>query len=131
MVAFPLGDRTDDPVRMYLVDINTLPVNIAGLPAMSIPCGFANDADSDKPLPVGLQLIGPTSPNQPSSAPPTPTSKPRTGTNNARRSSRLRRLLVIVNFRHNGFRRFYEKGERRRVPPQYADKIHFILTRFC
>lgn len=35
---------------------------------------------------------------------------------------------MIVNFRHNGLRRFYEKGERRRVPPQYADKIHFILT---
>ena len=59
VVAFPIGDRADDPVRMYLVDIYTLPVNIAGLPAMSIPCGFANDADSDKPLPIGLQLIGP------------------------------------------------------------------------
>ena len=71
MVAFPLGDRTDDPVRMYLVDINTLPVNIAGLPAMSIPCGFANPTNSEPTagaanpapssnrLPVGLQLIGP------------------------------------------------------------------------
>ena len=58
-MAFPIGDRADDPVSMYLVDIYTLPVNIAGLPAMSIPCGFANDADSDKPLTVGLQLIGP------------------------------------------------------------------------
>ena len=53
IVAFPLGDRADDPVLMYLVDIYTLPVNIAGLPAMSLPCGFANG------LPVGLQLIGP------------------------------------------------------------------------
>ena len=35
---------------------------------------------------------------------------------------------MIINFRHNGLRRFYEKGERRRVPPQHAEKIHFILT---
>ena len=59
VTAFPLGDRTDDPVRMYLVDIYTIPVNIAGLPAMSIPCGFATPSDGDTPLPVGLQLIGP------------------------------------------------------------------------
>ena len=59
VTAFPLGDRTDDPVRMYLVDIYTIPVNIAGLPAMSIPCGFATPPDGVSPLPVGLQLIGP------------------------------------------------------------------------
>ena len=53
VVAFPIGDRADDPVRMYLVDVYTLPVNMAGLPAMSVPCGFSQD------LPVGLQLIGP------------------------------------------------------------------------
>ncbi len=53
LVAFPIGERTDDPVRMYLVDVYTLPVNIAGLPAMSVPCGFSEG------LPVGLQLIGP------------------------------------------------------------------------
>ena len=53
LVAFPIGERTDDPVRMYLVDVYTLPVNIAGLPAMSVPCGFSDG------LPVGLQLIGP------------------------------------------------------------------------
>lgn len=51
--AFPIGERADDPLRMYLVDIYTLPANIAGLPAMSVPCGFAAG------LPVGLQLIGP------------------------------------------------------------------------
>jgi aspartyl-tRNA(Asn)/glutamyl-tRNA(Gln) amidotransferase subunit A len=50
--AFKIGEKTDDPVQMYLSDIYTLAVNLAGLPGMSIPCGFA-----DK-LPVGLQLIG-------------------------------------------------------------------------
>ncbi|MSQ06957.1 MAG: Asp-tRNA(Asn)/Glu-tRNA(Gln) amidotransferase subunit GatA [Dehalococcoidia bacterium] len=53
VVAFPLGDKTADPVQMYLIDVCTLPVNIAGLPAMSVPCGFAEG------LPVGMQLIGP------------------------------------------------------------------------
>ena len=52
-VAFPLGEKTSDPVRMYLSDVCTLPPNIAGLPCMSVPCGF------DQGLPVGLQLIGP------------------------------------------------------------------------
>ena len=52
-VAFPLGEKTADPVQMYLSDVCTLPVNIAGLPSMSVPCGF------DQGLPVGLQLIGP------------------------------------------------------------------------
>ena len=52
-VAFRLGEKTDDPVKMYLSDVCTLPPNIAGLPCMSVPCGF------DQGLPVGLQLIGP------------------------------------------------------------------------
>ncbi len=53
VVAFPLGDKTADPVQMYLIDVCTLPINIAGLPAMSVPCGFSEG------LPVGMQLIGP------------------------------------------------------------------------
>ena len=51
-VAFKLGEKLDDPYAMYLNDLYTLPVNIAGNPGISIPCGF------DQALPVGLQLIG-------------------------------------------------------------------------
>jgi aspartyl-tRNA(Asn)/glutamyl-tRNA(Gln) amidotransferase subunit A len=52
-VAFPIGARLDDPVQMYLSDACTLPVNIAGLPGLSVPCGLSEG------LPVGLQFIGP------------------------------------------------------------------------
>jgi len=51
--AFKIGAKSDDPVAMYLSDIYTISVNLAGLPGMSIPAGFAADG-----LPVGLQLIG-------------------------------------------------------------------------
>ena len=75
MVALPIGERTDDPVRTYLVDVYTLPVNIAGLPAMSIPCGFSAE------MPVGLQLISPpTWPRAAYSTSPTPASGRRNGT---------------------------------------------------
>jgi aspartyl-tRNA(Asn)/glutamyl-tRNA(Gln) amidotransferase subunit A len=52
-VAFAAGARTSDPLAMYMADVCTIPVNLAGLPAISIPCGFSEG------LPVGLQLIGP------------------------------------------------------------------------
>ncbi|MCV6639039.1 Asp-tRNA(Asn)/Glu-tRNA(Gln) amidotransferase subunit GatA [Candidatus Albibeggiatoa sp. nov. NOAA] len=50
--AFKIGEKADDPITMYLSDIYTIAVNLAGLPAMSLPAGFANK------LPVGMQLIG-------------------------------------------------------------------------
>ena len=52
--AFKLGENVDDPLKMYAADICTITVNIASLPAISIPCG--NGADG---MPIGLQLIGP------------------------------------------------------------------------
>jgi aspartyl-tRNA(Asn)/glutamyl-tRNA(Gln) amidotransferase subunit A len=52
-VAFPLGEKTSDPVQMYLEDLYTISVNLAGLPGLSVPCGFGAGG-----LPVGLQLIG-------------------------------------------------------------------------
>ncbi|NOT00229.1 MAG: Asp-tRNA(Asn)/Glu-tRNA(Gln) amidotransferase subunit GatA [Phycisphaerales bacterium] len=52
--AFPIGEKSDDPLAMYLADIYTISANLAGVPAISIPCGF--DA---KRLPIGLQLTGP------------------------------------------------------------------------
>jgi aspartyl-tRNA(Asn)/glutamyl-tRNA(Gln) amidotransferase subunit A len=51
--AFKLGEKIDDPVQMYLNDIYTVSVNLAGLPGISIPCGFVDG------LPAGLQLVGP------------------------------------------------------------------------
>ncbi len=51
--AFKLGEKTDDPVQMYLGDIYTLPINLAGLPAIAHPAGFDNSG-----LPIGMQLIG-------------------------------------------------------------------------
>jgi len=50
--AFRIGEKANDPLSMYLSDICTIPINIAGLPAISIPCGFSEE------LPVGLQIIG-------------------------------------------------------------------------
>ena len=55
--AFKTGEKTDDPVSMYLQDIYTIATNLAGLPGMSIPAGFSPTEDG-KPLPVGLQIIG-------------------------------------------------------------------------
>jgi aspartyl-tRNA(Asn)/glutamyl-tRNA(Gln) amidotransferase subunit A len=57
-VAFPLGERTGDPWSMYINDFCTVPMSLAGVPAISIPCGLAPDGAGGE-LPVGLQIAGP------------------------------------------------------------------------
>jgi aspartyl-tRNA(Asn)/glutamyl-tRNA(Gln) amidotransferase subunit A len=52
--AFKIGEKADDPLAMYLSDLFTIPTNLAGSTAISVPCGLADDG-----LPVGLQLLGP------------------------------------------------------------------------
>jgi aspartyl-tRNA(Asn)/glutamyl-tRNA(Gln) amidotransferase subunit A len=52
--AFKIGEKVDDPLKMYLSDIYTIAVNLAGIPGISIPCGF-----DDKNLPIGLQILSP------------------------------------------------------------------------
>ena len=54
-MAFPIGERTDDPMPMYLADLCTIPSNLAGNAAISVPCGLAPDDG----LPVGLQIMAP------------------------------------------------------------------------
>ena len=51
--AFKLGEKSEDPLQMYLSDIFTISVNLAGLPAIALPCGFSRAG-----LPIGMQLIG-------------------------------------------------------------------------
>jgi aspartyl-tRNA(Asn)/glutamyl-tRNA(Gln) amidotransferase subunit A len=52
--AFALGEKTDDPLAMYLNDIYTVTANLAGVPGISVPCGLSSER-----LPIGFQLIGP------------------------------------------------------------------------
>jgi aspartyl-tRNA(Asn)/glutamyl-tRNA(Gln) amidotransferase subunit A len=53
--AFPMGDKVDDPLAMYLNDLATIPTNLAGIAAMSVPCGLAEEDG----LPAGLQIMAP------------------------------------------------------------------------
>ena len=55
-VAFPIGERTSDPLKMYLADIFTIAANLAGICGISVPCGFVHEGESK--LPVGLQFLG-------------------------------------------------------------------------
>jgi aspartyl-tRNA(Asn)/glutamyl-tRNA(Gln) amidotransferase subunit A len=52
--AFRIGEKTEDPLTMYLSDIFTVPASLAGLPAISVPSGFSRDG-----LPLGVQVLGP------------------------------------------------------------------------
>ena len=52
--AFKIGEKASDPLQMYLADMLTVPASAAGVPAISVPCGFDSSG-----LPIGLQLIGP------------------------------------------------------------------------
>ncbi len=54
--AFKLGEKVDDPLQMYLTDVLTIPVNIAGLPGIAVPCGFTEATDGSR-LPIGLQIL--------------------------------------------------------------------------
>jgi len=57
-VAFKIGEHNDNPLEMYLGDIFLSAVSLAGLPAISVPCGFVKPKDGDKEMPVGMQIIG-------------------------------------------------------------------------
>lgn len=50
--AFKLGEKIDDPISLYLADVDTVPINLAGVPSISLPCGFSGG------LPIGMQVIG-------------------------------------------------------------------------
>jgi aspartyl-tRNA(Asn)/glutamyl-tRNA(Gln) amidotransferase subunit A len=52
--AFKIGEKSDDPLQMYLSDVLTLPASLAGIPGISVPCGFSSEG-----LPIGLQILGP------------------------------------------------------------------------
>jgi aspartyl-tRNA(Asn)/glutamyl-tRNA(Gln) amidotransferase subunit A len=64
MPAFRIGERSEDPLQMYLADVFTVSANLAGLPAISVPCGFASPklagtaSEGGPSLPIGLQLTG-------------------------------------------------------------------------
>lgn len=57
-LPFKIGEKSEDPLKMYLEDYYTVPISLSGLPAISVPCGFAIPLDGDKELPVGMQLVG-------------------------------------------------------------------------
>ena len=56
MSPFPIGERTSDPLKMYLADIFTIAANLAGICGISVPCGFVREGENK--LPVGLQFLG-------------------------------------------------------------------------
>ncbi|NOQ68189.1 Asp-tRNA(Asn)/Glu-tRNA(Gln) amidotransferase subunit GatA, partial [Patescibacteria group bacterium] len=57
-VAFKIGEHSGNPVEMYMEDIFVSAVSLAGLPALSVPCGFAKPKDGETEMPIGMQIIG-------------------------------------------------------------------------
>jgi aspartyl-tRNA(Asn)/glutamyl-tRNA(Gln) amidotransferase subunit A len=58
-VAFRFGEKTENPLSMYMADLFTIPISLAGLPALSLPIGWAPPEEGGSPMPVGMQLVGP------------------------------------------------------------------------
>lgn len=92
--AFRLGEKVDDPLQMYLEDIFTLPINLAGICGISLPCGY--DAES---LPIGLQILRPPSARRKRCASRTPTSKAPIGTRARPPTSKTRRCSQTIKTR--------------------------------
>ena len=78
--AFKIGERTQDPLQMYLADIFTIAVNLAGICGVSIPCGFTSPAS----CPSASRSSAQSGARKPCSASPTPTNKPRRGIRRSR-----------------------------------------------
>lgn len=57
ILPFPIGEKVDDPLKMYLVDVDTVVANLAGIPAISVPAGFSSSGSNNNNLPVGLQFM--------------------------------------------------------------------------
>eukprot|EP00878_Enallax_costatus_P026790 GHUV01028789.1.p2 GENE.GHUV01028789.1~~GHUV01028789.1.p2 ORF type:complete len:115 (+),score=50.45 GHUV01028789.1:290-634(+) len=58
IAAYKLGEKLSDPLAMYKGDLMTINLNLSGLPAVVVPCGFTTAEDGGAPLPVGLQMVG-------------------------------------------------------------------------
>ena len=82
--AFKIGEKSDDPLQMYLTDIFTISCNLAGICGISVPCGFTGPQPR---LPIGLQLLGKPFGEETILRSPTPTSRAPSGTRKSRRST--------------------------------------------
>ena len=128
-VAFPLGERTDDPLKMYLADIFTIAANLAGICGISVPCGFVHEGkisfrsafsslESRSPKPICSEL-------------PTPTSGCRAGAKKLHpyesSSPAFRPILCIIQLRAQ-LRRFNPKSRLKEIPRGGASEKLDILT---
>ena len=101
-VAFGIGELADDPLAMKLSGVCTIPVNLAGIPALSIPCGFKNG-----PMPIGLQIMGRGLLREP---PAVGGARPRGGASASRLVAHLLRLERVAHRATSG------DGRGRRAP---------------